>query len=270
MFYYRLRSVSINLFAATILMGNPFSAFSFFRSGKDGLNIGMFKSGKYRFSARKIDWPGVREVFFEDEYRILNNLDLNIKNPRIIDLGSNIGGFAISAFNRWPDASVISVEAAHDTFEVLKRNREINQKLDWHVVHAGVWDHDGELVLDRKNTSIGHRVSDSEDGERIPSLRLNTILNDHDWSHVDLIKMDIEGAEEVVIPDIANFLHKVSVLIIEVHTDRIDAANVYSILKNNFNFCWQLNDRHSSKPVLVLSNNNFFNMGLIDVDPDKL
>lgn len=269
-FYYRLKSKSRDLFAATLLMNSPFSAYSYFRNRKDGLNIGMFKSGKYKFVARKLDWVGVREVFFEDEYRILKKIDLGAENPKIVDLGSNIGGFAISAFNRWPGASVISVEAAQDTFEVLKKNREINQELDWHVVHAGVWSSDGELVLDRKDISIGHRVSDSEDGERIPSMTLDTILNNQGWNGVDLMKMDIEGAEEVVIPVIANLLKETSVLIIEVHTDRIDPANVYSVLRECFKFCWQLNDRSSSKPVLVLSNTNFPDIGMSAVDVDLL
>ena len=269
-FYYRLKNKSRDLFAATLLMNSPFAAYSYFRNRKDGLNIGIFKSGKFKFMARKLDWVGVREVFFEDEYRILRKIDLGTESPRVIDLGSNIGGFAISTFNCWPKASVVSVEAAQDTFEILKRNREINQKLNWHVVHAGVWDFDGELVLDRKDISIGHRVSDSEDGERIPSMTLNTILNDQGWSGADLMKMDIEGAEEVVIPAVANLLKKISVLIIEVHTDRIDPANVYSVLKENFNFCWQLNDRSSSKPVLVLSNTDFSDMGMSKMEVDLL
>ena len=29
--------------------------------------------------ARKLDWVGVREVFFDDEYRILKEIDLGVK-----------------------------------------------------------------------------------------------------------------------------------------------------------------------------------------------
>ena len=112
-FYDRLKNKSRDLFAATLLMNSPFAAYSYFKSRNNGLNVGLFKSGKYKFVARKLDWVGVREVFFEDEYRILNKIDFGTKNPKIVDLGSNIGGFAISAFNRWPNASVISVEAAN-------------------------------------------------------------------------------------------------------------------------------------------------------------
>lgn len=261
----RLERTSSDLIAASRLMRNPIAAFSFFRSATASRRLGTFRTGPLTFVARKEDWVGVREIFVEDEYDILDTLLKDIEAPFVLDLGANIGGFALRAFRRWPKATVISVEAAPDTFEILERNRRLNENLDWRVVQAGIWKSDCELVLDRRNISIGHRVAEGQEGERIRSLTLSSLLNDVGWQDIDLIKMDIEGAEAEVVPTVPDVLARTSILIIEVHTDRIDPVDTYRTLADVFSHCWQLNDRASNKPVFVLSNTSLQLAGAIPI-----
>ena len=263
----RLERTSSDLIAASRLMRNPITAFSFLRSGMAcrRLGLGTFRTGPLTFVARKEDWSGVREIFIKGEYEILDTLLKDIEAPLVLDLGANIGGFALRAFRRWPKATVISVEAAPDTFEILERNRRLNENLDWRVVQAGIWKSDCELVLDRRNISIGHRVAEGQEGERIRSLTLSSLLNDVGWQDIDLIKMDIEGAEAEVVPTVPDVLARTSILIIEVHTDRIDPVDTYRTLADVFSHCWQLNDRASNKPVFVLSNTSLQLAGAIPI-----
>ena len=261
----RLERTSSDLIAASRLMRNPIAAFRFFRSATASSRLGTFRTGPLTFVARKEDWVGVREIFVEDEYDILDTLLKDVEAPFVLDLGANIGGFALRAFRRWPKATIISVEAAPDTFEILERNRRLNPDLNWHGVQAGIWKSDGGLVLDRRNISIGHRVTERQEGERIPSLTLASLLGEIGWEDIDLIKMDIEGAEAEVVPTVPDVLARTSVLIIEVHTDRIDPIDTYRTLAEVFSRCWQLNDRASNKPVFVLSNTNLQLSGAIPI-----
>lgn len=266
----RLERTASDLIAASRLMRNPIAAFSFFRSATASSRLGTFRTGTLTFVARKEDWVGVREIFVEDEYDILDTLLKDVAAPFVLDLGANIGGFALRAFRRWPKATIISVEAAPDTFEILERNRRLNPDLNWHGVQAGIWKSDGGLVLDRRNISIGHRVTERQEGERIRSLTLASLLGEVGWEDIDLIKMDIEGAEAEVVPTVPDILARTSVLIIEVHTDRIDPIDTYRTLAEVFSRCWQLNDRTSSKPVFVLSNTALQLSGAVPADLRRL
>ena len=266
----RLEGISRDLIGASRLMRSPFAAFNFFRNATASRRLGTFRTGSLSFVARKEDWVGVREIFIENEYDMLDSLPGDTEAPFVLDLGANIGGFALRAFRRWPRASVISVEAAPDTFEILEHNRRLNADLDWKAVQGAIWKSDGELVLERRNISIGHRVADGREGERIRSLTLSSLLKDVEGQRIDLIKMDIEGAEAQVVPTIPDILARTAILIIEVHTDRIDPADTYRTLAEVYSNCWQLNDRASRKPVLMLSNTVLRVAGATPVELDKL
>ena len=173
-------------------------------------------------SARKQDWTAVREVLIDDEYVCIDGLFDSSDSPKILDLGANVGCFALRAFKLSPNVSVVSIEAAKDTADVLRHNQERNPSLSWQVIHGAVWRNDGPLSLERTNNSTGHRVSNNNVGEQLEGFSLETILKCVGWRHVDLIKMDIEGAEAEVIPGSEDILRNCDYLIIEIHSDRID------------------------------------------------
>ena len=233
-------------------MKKPTAAIKFFYGAAASPHLGMFHTGPLAFVARRDDWAGVREIFDEGEYDILDYLLQDVDAPMVLDLGANIGGFALRVFRRWPQARVVSVEPAPDTFEILKQNRDLNPDLDWRVVEAGIWKSDGELILDRRSTSIGHRIAEGQEGERVRALTLSSLMDDFGWTDISLIKMDIEGSEAVVVPTIFAVLARTSVLTIEVHTNYIDPTETYRTLADSFPHCWQINNRASKKPVLVL------------------
>lgn len=247
---------SRNFVPASRLMKSPIAAYNFFRGAKPSNRLGTFHTGPLTFVAREEDWTGVREIFAEGEYEFLDSFLQDIDSPLVLDLGANIGGFALRAFRRWPQARVVSVEAAPDTFKILMQNRLLNPNLDWRVVEAGIWKSDGELILHRRSKSIGHRVAEGQEGERVRALTLQSLLDDVGWTDISLIKMDIEGSEAVVVPTISAILARASVLIIEVHTNQFDPAETYRTLARIYSHCWQVNDRASKKPLLVLSNMN--------------
>ncbi len=194
------------------------------------------------------------EIFLNDEYSPALKCIHGIDSPSIVDLGSNIGGFALFVFENFPKANVVSVEAAPDTFEILNRNQEINAQRNWKVVQAAVWIENGYVNLDRRQASTGHRIAeDGSDGESIPAMRLDNILAESESDSIDLMKMDIEGAETDVVPANEAVFERTKILVIEIHTDRIDPTSVYKTLAKCFSHCWKVTGRNVQKPVFILA-----------------
>lgn len=251
--YSLLRRFALDLANCTRLVGNPFTAYRYLRSGYEP-QVGSFSLGALRFKGRKEDWVAIREVLVEDEYSCIERILSPEHSPRILDLGANIGCFALRVFLHSPNAHVVSVEAADDTFEILATNRSENSERKWTVLKFGVWSHDGPLTLMRRGIPAGHRVVEGAGPEAVEGVSLQSLTRRLGWDNVDLIKMDIEGGEEAVIPASLDILRRTRFLIIEIHNDRIDPAPVLEILHTAYKYHWQLNDRASNKPVYVMAN----------------
>ena len=251
--------IAADLANCTKLMGNPLLAYGYLRSGRNP-QTGSFSMGSLHFQGRKEDWIAIREVLVEDEYSCIDRLFPRDASPCVLDLGANIGSFALRMFLRCPRAQVTSVEAAHDTFQILEANKRANASLSWEILNNGVWREDGPLTLMRRGISVSHRVVEGAGDDAVQGISLKTLLGRIGWDRVDLIKMDIEGGEEAVVPAALDALRRTRVLIIEIHTDRIDPAPILSALRSVYAFHWQLNDRKSSKPLYIMTN-EFLDLG---------
>lgn len=236
----------------SVLLRNPFMAYGFLRRGRLP-EVARFRFGPLPFQARKQDWCVIREVVVADEYACIDRLLAGQAAPKVLDLGANIGCFALRVLSRIPRATVVSVEAAQDTFDVLRDNRSLNPGCDWTVLNYGVWGDDGPLTIQRRGLAMAHRVIEGEGAETVNGISLASLVQSLGWQRVDLIKIDIEGGEESVVPAAIDVLRATGTLIIEVHTDRIDSKPVLDTLRTVFPHAWQVNDRSSSKPVYVLS-----------------
>lgn len=160
------------------------------------------------------------QIFFNHEYALLNDLQLPGK-PVVVDLGANAGFFMLLAKVHWYAATVLCVEPDSKNFALIGQQVEANQLPDVHIIRAGVWIANEALKVTSEPKGLewafGVRADPSGD---TPGLTFTKILNDHRISHVDLLKIDIEGTEEILFEDNA-FLEKlersVSNIIMETH-----------------------------------------------------
>ena len=118
--------------------------------------------------------------------------------PVILDLGANVGLFSIWAALRWPGARTISVEPLPRNVELLRRNLALALGEGEHeVVAAAATTADGEVTFgDVAQFSMG-RVVDGGEGVTVPSRDVFDLIGDG----VDLLKVDIEGAEWPIVAD---------------------------------------------------------------------
>lgn len=124
----------------------------------------------------------------------------------ILDIGANIGLFSLLA-DKWlgADGKVIAFEPSAQTFQNFKKNLEYNNVT--HVVpyQVALSDKEGKAYLSRP-TELSNRYQyqdafshlqydGKEEGEMIQTRTIDNILQENQVRKVDLIKIDVEGAE---------------------------------------------------------------------------
>lgn len=138
--------------------------------------------------------------------------------PLILDCGSNIGMSVLFFKTIYPRARIIAFEPDPATFEKLATNVSQNDLKDVVAHQCALSDKDGSVEFYRKDNSLlMSTVKQRSDGEEIlvPARQLSSFIS----SPVDLLKMDIEGAEEAVLSEIAasGKLHLIKQMHIEYH-----------------------------------------------------
>lgn len=200
-------------------------------------------------AARSCDWAALQEVLIEDEYGVLRPYLKASARPVVLDLGANIGTFALFSFSVAPQAAIHSFEPSAETFSVLDANRIRNPQCNWSAHRAAAWGSDGEVSFAPSQTSTAGRV-DTGGGETVPAWSLTTIMQ-RCGGRVDIAKIDIEGAEEAVLCDGAEHLPQIETLVVELHPGRCDTARVSRTLRGSYGRLYQIPGRRSTKPLLL-------------------
>ncbi len=174
---------------------------------------GSSKTAFIRLGTTDVD--AFEHVFINEEY----GFSLQCPPKIIVDVGANIGLSAIYFARRFPEATIIALEPDPANFKMLEKNAERYPKII--PIHAALWNSDGSIeVYDSGRGSWGMRVKEHAPGPdtvRVPSITLNTLLDKHGISTVDLLKVDIEGAECEVLQDAHAWIDRIGTMCIELH-----------------------------------------------------
>jgi FkbM family methyltransferase len=132
--------------------------------------------------------------------------------PRILDAGANIGMASLYFKETFPAAIVTAFEPDPCIADVLQRNLSSFGHDDVEVVRAAVSDREGVMSFSPDNSDGGRLARDGDQEVRVVRMR--------DWLNepVDLLKLDIEGAEFDVLMDCSVRLGNVSKLFVEYHS----------------------------------------------------
>ncbi len=178
-------------------------------------------------------------------------LDINT----IIDAGANIGTATGYLKSMYPQAKVVCIEPEPGNYAILEKNMALNgfddvvlcQNAFWinnDELHIGVGVR-GELV---KELSFGI----TDDGEiAVQGLTFKDCLALLGADKVDLLKMDIEGAEAAFISDKKGFDYMIDhtkLLAIELHEEAVDIFSFHELIdsmglkhiqRGETTFCWK-------------------------------
>jgi FkbM family methyltransferase len=126
----------------------------------------------------------------------------------VIDVGANIGFFSLS-FGRWvgPRGRVIAIEPERHNFESLRRRIDrAHLSAIVEPIQAVAADQPGERRLAVNPTHPGdHRIADT--GEPVRAVTLDQ-LTEGSSRRVSLVKVDVQGAEQIVLGGASRVLAK--------------------------------------------------------------
>ncbi|BET68976.1 hypothetical protein ASA1KI_38940 [Opitutales bacterium ASA1] len=139
-------------------------------------------------------------VFCGQEYECLSDLR-SIEN--IVDLGANCGFSGVALLHLFPESRLIAVEPDPRNFEVCSRNLSAyGGRVE--MLKGAVWDQCGLLSLEtgvyrdgKEWSSRVHRASPENPGD-VAAYDMYEIMQIGGFRTIDLLKVDIEGAERVV------------------------------------------------------------------------
>jgi FkbM family methyltransferase len=172
-------------------------------------------------------------------------------NPLIIDAGANIGLSTIRFKTLYPDARIIAIEADHEVIQHLKTNIDSFKLGNVEAIEAAVWSSSCTMYFDATGADSGH-VS-NEPGTPIKAILLSELIKEE----VEMIKMDIEGAELEVIKEVKHKLHLVKNLFIQFHSFIGESQKLSEILQilESSNFRYYISSPGVSQKKPLLKNN---------------
>jgi len=185
--------------------------------------------------AQTTDMPAFVQIFQLRDY----DFPLAEKPQFIIDGGANVGYASVFFAHKYPQAKIFAVEPEESNCRIFSKNCTAYTNIE--LIQAGIWSAAGPLRI--KDIGLGNwgfvvEETSTDDPQSISAVTVGDLLHRSGKPCIDILKLDIEGAEkEVFSADNLAWLDKVKVLIIELHDHLTPGCNnVFSKAIEPYNF----------------------------------
>jgi FkbM family methyltransferase len=224
-----------------------------------------YRKERIHFSGYVLDVPDClsfvwqfKEIFADENYKF--NSDNQV--PIIYDCGSNIGMSCLYFKKIFPAAKITAFEADPKIAQILTQNLKQNHLENINVLPKAVWINNEGVEISSEGADASTIYSD-KNKIKIESVRLKDLLKSEE--KIDLLKMDIEGAETDVLRDCKEELTNIKNIFIEFHSFINNKQSLDEILEileaNRFRyFIKPAADRN--QPFLNQMNKNYPEMDL--------
>jgi FkbM family methyltransferase len=176
---------------------------------------------------------GTSDILIFDQVFVYEEYDFKTNTPPkvIIDAGANIGLVSIYFANKYPESKIVAIEPEESNFKLLKIN--VGPYTNIIPLQAALWCKNEEISL--VDPGLGKwAFMTEEDGNKehhgnfchhIQGKTVDRIMRDYDLQRIDILKIDIEGAEREVFSDASSWIEKVDGVIIELHEKMKSGCN---------------------------------------------
>lgn len=157
-------------------------------------------------------------VFVQEDY----GATLPFEPQVIVDTGAYTGFSAIFFANKYPAADIIAVEPDPENFKLLVRNVRCYPRI--RPLQAAIWFEDTDLDL--YSQTEGHWASslfassprpDRSGIHRVRAIAIESLMSQFSLERIDVLKIDIEGAEKELFEHSAPWIDRVGAIFIELH-----------------------------------------------------
>ena len=223
----------------------------------------------------------VRSLFDKQYRRAFRNLRHlpRLTYRYVIDAGANRGSFTDAFLRLHRPERVVLVEPIPDLAESLRANYAGDPRIS--IVAAALSDRNGEaqfqinrseassslLPIDPRNSKWFARDLNVARTVQVPTMTLPELMSREGLQTVDLLKLDLQGAERLVLTGGADSIDRVQVIYTEVFFEQLYAGawlfwetNEY-LSQRGFKLCGLSNIVHASDGDLLQANATFRRLG---------
>lgn len=187
-----------------------------------------------------IDWNSHQSILYHDEYCFKE-----MKGTIGIDIGAYIGSATLAMASK--KMQVYAVEPLLDNVDTINKNIELNRyKKRVKVYQRAIGKNDEETLKAYYNTPnatenvheflglVTDEVIEDRRYDEVKTISLNTLFEDNNLSHCDILKIDAEGGEWPCFEAASRKnLEKIHYITGEVHNGSL--SSLMSLLQNQFN-----------------------------------
>jgi FkbM family methyltransferase len=171
------------------------------------------------------------------------------EEPRFIIDGGAYTGYTTTYFaNHYPHARIAAIEPDPENFDILRQNCSGYKNVT--LIQGGLWVSAANLVLNNGTSKKwAVRLDEAQAQERgsIKGITISGLLQQSGFDIIDILKLDIEGAEERIFSDESDeWLKKVTAIIIETHGKDCEEAVFKATSRHDF-----IISRNGEKKVFI-------------------
>lgn len=171
-------------------------------------------------------WLGTYEL---EHQKILS--DLLREGDVFYDVGAHVGFFSLLASHLvGSSGAVYAFEPLLRNATFLKKHIELNQISNIVVIEAAIADYDGEALFEESESSSMGKIS-PKGKSRITATSLDSLIAGGAISPPTVIKIDVEGVQDIVLKGSRGILEKYyPAILIEAVYEKDNKQNFYSVL----------------------------------------
>ncbi len=164
--------------------------------------------------ANSTDIDIFNQVLINEEYKLV----LPDAPAVIVDGGGNIGLTALYFAQKYPQASIFTFEPDAANYQVLSANTHSIPRIQ--AFEEALWYHNNGVYMQAAAANDSHSVTAnaSDTASMVATKTLLRLIHEKKISCIDVLKLDIEGAEkELFEHDAQQWLPYIKTLVIELH-----------------------------------------------------
>ncbi len=162
----------------------------------------------------------LNNIFQKDEYRLPKGVQIT-ENSVIVDVGANVGAFAIYASMWNSNANIYCFEPNPQVTPLLDLNTQHFPNIERH--YSALGEADGELSLYQHPYNTGESTTSQQikGGKKVKVevRKSGELLKERGISEIDVLKIDTEGAEVPILAGMKDFLPYTKVVMLEYHSE---------------------------------------------------
>jgi FkbM family methyltransferase len=162
--------------------------------------------------------PGTSDLAVYDEVFRHKEYELPVPTADyIINAGAHVGCASVWLSARYPDARILAIEPDPENFRLLQRQARTRPNIT--PIQAGLWSHSTKLAIANPtaNTWSFQVTAASAEPGTLAAVTIGQLLGAYGFPRVDILKIDVEGAELEVFQTAHEWIDRVGTIVIELH-----------------------------------------------------